>query len=774
MNREQTVPIKLLGKVRAILSTTTILCLIYSGIGLISDVAAANPPAGSVSPTGPVNPWNGTWDGTLTGAPPAANGESDCVPTAGAVGNCDDFTLTVTGTQASWQGKLIRIRYTWTSPSTDYDMAVRHESNGIPGLQGDGACAGPGQSSTCPGPFDDLVGSSGNGASTSEEVVLNPAATGVGDYYVRAIYFAPNAADQYHAVVTVFNAPGAGATVSVVPPTFDNYQPPDPSYPRRDDSGEPSLGVNWNSGNVMTMSRLQCNRTAFNDSTSPADPINGTSWFHQTSQVLVTGLDPILFTDPVTGRTICGELQGALGSTNGVMSDDDLATATQAFQTGGPTQGVDHQSIASGPPKKLTLNGQPYRQPSTAYPHLFYYASQQTAYASVSTSFDGGISYQPAVPAYTLAQCTNLHGHLKVGPDGTVYLPNRSCGSKAAVIVSEDNGLNWSIRPVPTSSSGKSDPSVGIGAGGKLYLGYTDGSQHPHVAISDDHGVTWGNDIDLSPFTQFPAQTGGGALRASVFPAMVAGDNDRAAIFFHATNSQDPLDPVGDDNGGNGPNFKGTWYPFIAVTADGGNSWTVVRADNDPLHPGALNPVQQGVICENGTVCPGGPPDTRNLLDFMDVSVDSAGRVVAVYADGCNFDHPCVGINNNSGDRTSNQGTARLTIIRQRGGTRLFRSFDPAPAPPPAPFVDAQSAKNGVAVLWGTPADNGSAITEYRVYRGSPSKPERLVTVAKPGTNSIVDKQGKPGDYYHVAAVNKYGESRKPAKSFVRKARSAR
>ncbi|MFL6374325.1 MAG: fibronectin type III domain-containing protein, partial [Pyrinomonadaceae bacterium] len=196
------------------------------------------------------------------------------------------------------------------------------------------------------------------------------------------------------------------------------------------------------------------------------------------------------------------------------------------------------------------------------------------------------------------------------------------------------------------------------------------------------------------------------------------------------------------------------------------------RADNDPLHPGVVNPAQQGVVCLIGTTCPSGPPDTRNLLDFNELTVDSAGRVTAVYADGCNFDHPCIGINDNSADRTGNQGVARITIIRQRGGTRLFRAFDPPPGPPSNTFVEAQPAQKGVQVLWGTPATNGAPIREYRVYRGSAGKPERLVSTTGPSTNTIVDKQGKPGDYYQVTAVNSYGESRKAVKAVVRRKQS--
>jgi hypothetical protein len=736
-----------------------IFCSAFAATFHTGTTHAANPAAGSIAPTGPVAPFGGSWDGTLTGSPPAANGEGDCILAAPGVGNCDDFKLTVTGTQASWVGKRVRIKFTWMSPSTDYDMTVRRESNGIAGLQGDGNCGtGP---SSCPTPFDEFSGSSGAGASTSEEVVLSPSETGVGDYYVRAIYFAPNAADQYHSVVSVFDAPVSTGGVPLVPPTFDNYQPPNPAYPRRDDSGEPSIGINWNTGNVMTMSRLQCNRTTFNDSTSPADPVAGNIWFHQAPPIIASGLDPILFTDSITGRTICGELQGAGGATDGIISDDDLTTATQTFQSGGPTQGVDHQSIGGGPPKP----GITGREPTGSYPHLMYYASQQTAYAGVATSLNGGLSYLPAVPAYTLAQCTNLHGHIKVGPDGTVYLPNRSCGGHAAVVVSDDNGLDWSVRSVPTSSAGGSDPSVGVGLGGRVYLGYTNGTERPHVAVSNDHGLTWNIDVDLGVLVP-------GGFRAAVFPQVVAGDDDRAAVFFIATNSTDPLDPVGDDNGGAGPNFKGTWYPYIGVTIDGGVTWTVIRADNDPLHPGTLNPAQQGVVCLSGTTCPGPPTipvDTRNLLDFNEISVDATGRIVAVYADGCNFDHPCININNNTLDRTQNQGVARITIIRQRGGSRLFREFDAgSPAAPASPFVEATSQVKGNELLWGTPDDHRSPLLRYKIYRGTPDGREKLVATVRNGVNTFLDRKGRKGDYYHVTAVNRYGESRRIAKSFVR------
>ena len=223
-------------RVRTMICIGVIFCTAFFAFFHGGDTLAANPAAGSIASTGPVGPFTGSWAGTLTGTPPAAQGESTCVITqAGTIGNCDNFTLTVTGTQASWIGKRIRLRFTWTSPSTDYDMVVRRESNSAAGLQGDGTCTS--QPGDCPQPFDEFAGSSGNGATTFEEAVLSPGETGVGDYYVRAIYFTGNPGDQYQATASVFDAPVSSGGASVVPPTFDNYQPSDSAYPRRDRLG---------------------------------------------------------------------------------------------------------------------------------------------------------------------------------------------------------------------------------------------------------------------------------------------------------------------------------------------------------------------------------------------------------------------------------------------------------------------------------------------------------------------------------------------------------
>ena len=150
-------------------------------------------------------------------------------------------------------------------------------------------------------------------------------------------------------------------------------------------------------------------------------------------------------------------------------------------------------------------------------------------------------------------------------------------------------------------------------------------------------------------------------INNTVFPEVVAGDNDRAAFFFLGT----PAAGAGTGADSSAP-FNGVWHGYIATTYDGGKSWfTVDATPNDP--------VQLGVVCTNGTTCPSG---TRNLLDFNDITVARDGTVYAGYADGC-ITAACIAKGNDpaaSHTRFDNDGASKATIIRQTGGRGLFKN----------------------------------------------------------------------------------------------------
>ena len=520
-------------------------------------------------------------------------------------------------------------------------------------------------------------------------------------------------------------------------PRYQNYVPP---LGLGASAGEPSIGVNPFTGKVFFIANIQTLRVSFDDCSSPAKDL----WEDVTPpESLGVTLDPILFTDQETERTFSSQL---LGKTSELFFTDDDGATWERSQGSGINSGVDHQTIGGGP-FAPGLSG-------VGYQNATYYCSQDAALAQCALSLDGGMTFGPAVPIYTLAQCAGIHGHVKVAPDGTVYVPNKSCGGKQGVAVSEDNGVTWAIRTIPgsVSVSGIIDPSLGIGVDGTIYLAYRQGGTgpqagHPKVAISRDKGRIWENDQDIG------AAFG---LQNVTFPEAVAGDSDRAAVAFLGTptggNYQAPLTTAG------GAGFKGEWHLYIAHTYDRGVTWTMVDAT-------PTDPVQRNSICNSGTTCTNTPND-RNLLDFNDMTIDAEGRALVAYADGCITPRCIQGLDVNADGFKDNDYSSRAAIARQSGGRPLYAAFDPnpaEPAAPKAPKVKAIETPTGDADLsWPEPDNGGSPITGYNVYRRTstgtyPLTP--LVTLPST-TRSYLDSTGDPAEqyFYRVTAFNAIGE----------------
>jgi hypothetical protein len=206
------------------------------------------------------------------------------------------------------------------------------------------------------------------------------------------------------------------------------------------------------------------------------------------------------------------------------------------------------------------------------------------------------------------------------------------------------------VHKVPGSSPSDSDPSVAVGANGTVYLGYVGADGRPGVAVSRDKGATWTDNQPLG--SEFSIQN-------AVFPAAVAGDDDRAAVAF-----------IGTPTGGNyqdAANFKGVWHLYVSTTYDGGKTWQTSDATPD-------DPVQRGSICTGGTTC----GNDRNLLDFIDATIDDHGRVEVGFADGCI--QACVtDSTHTSGAGPADAQAAYATIARQNSGRTLLSAFDPRP-----------------------------------------------------------------------------------------------
>jgi hypothetical protein len=609
-----------------ILKVTVLVAISFASV---SPAFASTPTSGTLSAS---KGSSATWAGS--GIAGATTDETTCVDGT----DCDVFTITITGSPSNYQGLVLAINITHSVTLNDYDLYVHKDS-----------LSGP------------VIASSTNGIpETSEAVVIDPTVSGTGVYVVHVVDSNVAPGDPYSGVASI-TTPPTDSQARGTAPTYTNYQSPSGLG---DSSGEPSIGANFNSGRIMTQAVFDTLQVSFNTNTSPA---TATWLLKDGPNTDITTLDPILFTDSQTGRTVVSQL---LGTTSlSAFTDNDGETYTIS-QGGGIASGVDHQTVGGGPFRLCTadqLLATPApcaqlaaRGPLTQYPHAVYYASQDIGDAEMALSQDGGLTYEVAHPMYTLVECGGLHGHIKVGKSGIIYVPNKSCGSTQGLIVSMDNGLTFAVEPVTGSTSGTADPSVGIGSKGRVYFGYVGGDGHPHISVSDDQGRSWHNDLDVGvPY----------AVRNAAFPEVIAGDNDRASFFFLGTPSAGAA--TGADTG---TPFDGVWHGYIATTYNGGRTWFTVDAT-------PTDPVQLGVICTQGTTCPTG---TRNLLDFNDITVDQNGRVFTAYTDGC-ITAACITKGNNasgSHTRLDNDQATKATIIRQSTGKGLFKSHDSTPLQP--------------------------------------------------------------------------------------------
>ena len=649
---------------------------------------------------------------------------------------CDDFALTITlpaGYKAAHPNVSAKVTLKWNdagSGQSDYDLYIFKGTV----INTSGSKAADHQSATSANP---------------EVATIKPLADGSQIYTVKVVPFTPSGETVMVKIELVPGSdvpspsPGLGGSGPGVPRFFNYVSPPGIA----NSVGEPSLGSNWKSEKTFSNSLFtipnggtallfggfspSLARATFNDCSSPA----GALW--EAKPLLTANSprgfgDPILFTDHETGRTFVSQLEGLTpaGSTTDI-TDNDGDSFTPSEGSSLPSD-IDHQTIGGGPFAPPLTGGTPI------YPKAVYYASQSVADARCGRSDNGGLTFGPATVMFTTVDCGGLHGHIKVAPDGTVYVPNNACGGTAqpghedgnqAVIVSGDNGVTWSIRKIPGSTTKSNhDGSVAVASDSKtIYEGFQSGDGHPRIAVSKDKGLTWS-----APFDVGTTVIGGGPILNTGFAAVVAGDPNRAAFAFYGT--------VTGGNDWNTPGFPGEWYLYLATTYDGGVTWTTQN-----VTPG--DPIQRGGICGSGAC--------RNHLDFFDATIDKEGRVVIGYTDGC-ITPACI----NGGP---NDYTAKGTIARQTGGKRMFAANDPTePAIPGAPLLSGNiNGSNTVAKLsWSTPDDGGSPLTAYKISRGPSATGPFTPLVTLPATkNNYGDNTFDPtiDNYYIVTAENAIG-----------------
>jgi hypothetical protein len=522
-------------------------------------------------------------------------------------------------------------------------------------------------------------------------------------------------------------------------------------------AGEPSIGVNWNStsNSVGGMANFQSDlETLFISWDESCSLTPKATWVNRRAPTSVAiDSDPIGFTDHtlpanVPNRVFAGELTLLSPDTVKISHSDDDGVTWVPDQSGGIASAVDHETIGGGP----------YHAPipslPTPYPHAVYYCSQDIAAALCSRSDDGGSTYGPSIPIYSLASCGGLHGHVKVSPvDGTVYVPNRSCNGAQSVVVSLDNGATWTVHPVDTglntaassSIGGGDDPALSIDGNGRVYFAFSNFGGGPGagagVAISDDLGSTWKNMFDVGAIY---------GVKNVCFPAATAGDGNRAAVAFYGSTTPESAGITSNDG-----TFNGVWHLYVAHTFDGGKSWTTTDAT-------PTLPMQRSGILRGGTA-----EIWRNLLDFFDITIDKDGRVLVGYVNGCaggNCAQAPI-----AADGTSiahgNTYSPTATIARQSSGRRMLAAnVTPTTSVPGMPFVTERRIGNTVRLAWNEADSGNSMINNYSISRGTASGAETPLTVVAGtqtgGTFTDTTATDPTKTYfYQVVANNSMGSS---------------
>lgn len=362
------------------------------------------------------------------------------------------------------------------------------------------------------------------------------------------------------------------------------------------DAGEPTVGVT-SSGCIFFQADQDVMRSCD----------EGATW------TLVEGLlsspdssDPFLLVDPITDRIFSAHLEPNGECIWMAWSDDDGESWLGNPADCGPIPLADHQKVTTGP-----RIGPLASVPSPLYEQAVYLCVNKISVVlgvgfgiHCYVSFDGGATF-PHMSAVQTG--SGLHGAIKVGPDGSLYVPART--SPIVVHASRDGAVSWEPREVGAGvgvQDPTKDPDVAIDETDHVFATWVAADDSLRVARSPDGGRTW-----ESPWLAAPD------LGAVAFPIVQAFGGKLALAFlgtndYHGNPEQAPP--------------EARWDLYVAWSTD---AWS--ERPKFLLQQVTPDPVQVGPICMEGNCADG----SRNLLDFIGSTIDGDGRFLVAFADGC-------------------------------------------------------------------------------------------------------------------------------------------
>lgn len=211
---------------------------------------------------------------------------------------------------------------------------------------------------------------------------------------------------------------------------------------------------------------------------------------------------------------------------------------------------------------------------------LYYVYNAVTTGTNVYKSTDAGLTWSPQ-PLYQAP--FGLGNAVSGVADGELWVLGGSSGGNVRGEVTRDGGLTWDVEAT-TIPNGGSFPVGFFDEAGRMY-GVGNPSDAIVVATRAPDG-TWQPGVNVS---------GPGHHR---MPWIAAGAAGTAAVAWHGTNATEI-----------GPGSE--WFLHVAVTLDGGLTWTTTIADPEPVLTGDLQ---------------------RQLLDFFQIEIGPDGTIHVAYS----------------------------------------------------------------------------------------------------------------------------------------------
>src|SRR5712691_17914 len=452
------------------------LCSVGAMFGLLS--FASTPPSGTLTDTsGPLTYTAGPFNVANPTPVIFVDQGPECFGTAQP---CDDYALTVTlpsGYHTANPNAAVKVTLSWGdtgSGQSDYDLYIyknpRSDCSPNDCTATDGTQAADYQSASTANP---------------EVATISPLADGTQKYTLVIVPYTPTGETVN---VRIELLPGSGG----VPGPFGGPDPTTPGVPRyqnffapegssaQSGQGEFNIGFNPQTHHIFVMNIGPIWRLTPGEVQVPAKPECCEALWEDKSNVSTNiGLDPILWTDQVSGRTFASNstaganvAYGFTDNTTPTLNDGDVWFPASASP---PNGGADHETIGSGPyPAAFSALGN-----ATNQGEAVYYCSQDVVGPAACQRSDNlGVNYTtvgaPPYDGSTPPGCGGLHGHLHVAPDGTVWLPVNQCGGKQGGAFSTTAATTWTQFTVPGSISQQqgADPSIAIDTNSTIYYSY--------------------------------------------------------------------------------------------------------------------------------------------------------------------------------------------------------------------------------------------------------------------------------------------------------------